>query len=157
MKNHGRIVGVVVLVLILAAAIGIALWPVALVQAAFGRDIGPDASRSAEAGAWVATGLVRVAGMLVGAFAAMILATWTKSVASRGVFAVVGGLAVLVGRGAPLRSGSRRHGALRAPGRVGFPGATEAGPSREGLRGTACGETGTCVSGDVRVGSDFRG
>jgi hypothetical protein len=96
MKNHGRIVGVVVLVLILAAAIGIALWPVALVQAAFGRDIGPDASRSAEAGAWVATGLVRVAGMLVGAFAAMILATWTKSVASRGVFAVVGGLAVLV-------------------------------------------------------------
>lgn len=96
MKNNGRIVGVVVLVLILAAAIGIALWPVALVQAAFGRDIGPDASRSAEAGAWVATGLVRVAGMLVGAFAAMILATWTKSVASRGVFAVVGGLAVLV-------------------------------------------------------------
>jgi hypothetical protein len=96
MRKEGQVVGLAVLSLVLVLAFGLAFWPVDLTRALFGVDIAPRAATGAGPDVWVPTSLMRVAGVLVASFAAMVLATWTRTILARAVFMVVGGLGALI-------------------------------------------------------------
>lgn len=98
-RERLRIAGLVALAVVAGMAIGASLWPHAFTQAAFGVDLAPEPSRATEPASWVDTALVRIAGVLVATFAALIFAMLTGQRAFRWVFAGVGTWAVFLAAG----------------------------------------------------------
>jgi hypothetical protein len=99
MKDHLKLGGAVVMAGTVAVALGAALWPHAFTEAAFGIDVAPLPAETVDPGAWVATALVRVAGVLVAAFAAMIFGTLAPRRTGRWIFGSVGVVAMAVAIG----------------------------------------------------------
>jgi len=96
MKEQLKVGGAVVMALTVVVALGAAAWPHAFTEAAFGMDIAPQPLHTTDPGPWVVTALVRIASVLVAAFAAMIFGTWAPHRIGRWVFGSVGVLAIAI-------------------------------------------------------------
>ena len=99
MKSHLKLAGPVLMAVTVVVGLGAALWPHAFTAAAFGLDLAPHPSEAMNPSAWVATALVRIAGVLVAAFGAMVVSTWIPRRTGRWLFGIVGGVAIAVAIG----------------------------------------------------------